>query len=188
MIDPLNIWKSTLQDLPKVDTPVWATNFANWYAERIAKIEPNPDSLSAVGFTFIFNKALFATLLSTLPPTPSQPGGISSFAAAWETAVLTTLFPATLSIAAGTVIPPPSPSTTFSSIISVVLDPASVVAGKAKIMELVSAPVAGDATDSQFPVKFREATLKLTITITGLDSTPTPAGPLPLVAASIPLV
>ena len=188
MIDPLNVWKSTLKDLPKVDNPIWAINFANWYGDRIQNIEPDPTKLQPAGFVFIFNRVLFASLLSALPPTPSQPAGIAMFAAAWEAAILTTVFPATLSASSGTVVPPPSPATTFSVVNSVILDPASVAAGKAKILELASAPLTGDATESQFPVKFREATLKLTITVTGLDSTPTPAGPLPLTAPLVPLI
>ncbi len=189
-VDSLDIWKQTLEALPKVGDVSWALNFAAWAAERVNnKIETDPTSLdSSAGFTFVFNEPVFAGALAALPPTPSQALGIAGFAAAWETAILTTIFPATLNVAAGAFIPPQSNATLFSAVNSVLLDPPSIVAGKAKIMELVSAPPAGSGLDSQFAEKFREAFLELTITVVGLDSTPPPAGPLPLTAALVPLI
>ena len=175
-IDSLNIWKQTLEDLPKVGDISWAINFANWAGERVNnKIETDSIALdTTAGFIFIFNIPIFAGALAALPPTPSQAIGIAGFAAAWETAILTTIFPATLNVSAGAFIPPQSNSTTFSSVTSALLDPISIVAGKAKIMELINAPFTGTGLDSQFAEKFREAFLELTITVTGLDSTPSP--------------
>lgn len=183
-IDPLPVWQSTLAALPAVGDTSWALNFANWYADRIVAITTDPAALIPVGFTFPFPVALFATQLQAIAPNPSALAGITAFADAWEAAMLATI----PSVSSGSAVPPPSPPTIFSVVISTVLDPAGIAAGKAKIIELAASPPVGDALNSQFPVKFREATLLLTITVTGLDSTPTPAGPLPLVAANVPLV
>lgn len=182
MIDVLNIWKTTLAKIPKVPDKSFGLNFAKWYFDRIKKIEPKPSVLTPVGFKFPFPTPLFANELEKLPPVPTSLAGITGFANAWEKAIKATV-PV---LQPGTVFGAPSPSTTFSAIASTVIDPASIVAGKAKLLELVTAPPVADATMSQFAVKFREATLLLTITVTGTNSdTPTPA---PLTAPNVPLV
>lgn len=183
MIDPLAVWKSSLAALPKTANNSWAPNFATWYADRISGIEPLFIALDAsAGFTFTFAKQVFETALLNLGPAASAVAGLTAFANAWQSAMLAS----TVVVLPGAFIPPSTPPTTFSSIIPpVVLDAPGIVAGKAKIIELASAPVVSDPNDSQFPVKFREATLELTITVTGLNSAaPTPQ---PLIAAGVPL-
>lgn len=187
-VDPLNTWKQTLDSLPKVGDISWALNFASWAGDRITNIQSDPMSLdTTTGFTFIFNKVSFAAALATLPPTPSQALGIAGFATAWETSILTTVFPVTLNVTTGAFIPPQTSATTFSVINSVILDPTSIITGKAKILELINAPPASTGLDSKFAEKFREAFLSLTITVIGMDNTPPPSGPLPLTATLIPL-
>lgn len=189
-IDPLATWRSTLAALPKVADNSWATNFAAWVADRINnKITTNPTNLTlASPLVFVFPQATFATQLVALTPTGNALAGITGFADAWKAAIDTVLFPATLNVAPGAFVPPATPATTFSTVTSVLLDPASVTAARAKIIELATAPPVADVNDSEFPVKFREAFLLLTITVSGLDSTPTPAGPLPLTVPNIPLI
>lgn len=183
-VDPLVTWKSTLATLPKVSDTSWAANFASWYADRIVNIETDPSSFTASGFVFTFAKPIFQSQLLSLTPTNNALAGITGFANAWETA----LNASSVIVGPGSFQNPATPTTTFSAIISSTIDPTSIATGKAKILELVTAPPVADANDSQFPIKFREATLLLTITVIGLDSTPTPAGPLPLTVANIPLV
>lgn len=183
-IDALQIWKDELAALPKVADTSWAANFAAWYADRLAGITTSPSALVPTGFVFTFAQAAFAAQLLSLAPTTSAAAGIMGFANAWQTALLAT----TAVVGPGSFKPPTSPATLFSAVISTIIDPASITAGKAKLLELVTAPPVADPQNSAFPVKFREATLLLSITVTGLDSTPTPAGPLPLVAALVPLI
>lgn len=187
MIDPLVTWRTTLNALPHVTDASWATNFAAWVAGRVVSIQPNQSLLNtSTGFVFVFNQALFATQLATLTPTFNALSGITGFATAWETAINTTVFPATLNVSPGAFIPPTSPTTLFSAVTSVILDPASILAAKNKIIELATSPQVLDPNLSDFPVKFREAFLLLTITVVGLDSTvPTP---VPLTAPNIPLI
>lgn len=181
-IDPLSTWKTTLAALPKTADNSWADNFANWYADRIAGITTDPSALVPTGFVFTFAKPIFKTQLLALTPTPSALAGITGFANAWETALNAT----TVVVAPGTFKPPSSPATIFSVVASTIIDPASIAAGKAKIIELVTAPPVDDAMNSQFPIKFRDATLLLTIIITGTNSaTPTPS---PLTVSNVPLV
>lgn len=183
-IDALSVWKSELANLPKVADTSWALAFASWYADRLTGITTDPSGLTASSFTFTFPTSIFATALVALAPTTSAAAGIAGFAGAWETALLAS----TALVAPGSYIGSPSPSTTFSVVATTVIDPASIAAGKAKLLELASAAPVADPNDSEFPVKFREATLLLTITVSGLDASPTPSGPLPLVAANVPLI
>lgn len=199
MLDNLATWRSTLTALPKVSDDSWAENFATWVSERLSPltavdtkgIETDPLSLTLVspppvGFVFTFDETTFMDELVLLTPTDDPTAGITAFANAWETTINNTLFPTTLNVTPGAFIPPTSPTTLFSVITSVVLDPLSIQAAKAKIIELASSMPVDDPNDSDFPVKFREAFLLLTITVSGLDSTP--GTPLPLVAANVPLI
>lgn len=175
-VNALSIWQSTLAALAKTEDASWATNFAAWYADQIAGIEPDPSTLTPAGWSFTFAQPLFVTELTALAPTDDATTGISGFADAWETAILATA----ASCSAGTTYG----GATFGSVSSTVIDPPSIVAGKAKIMELVAAATVADALDSEFPAKFRDATLLLTITVTGTDS----SSGAPLVAPEVPLV
>lgn len=183
-IDVLQIWKDELANLPKVGDNSWVTNFSTWYADRIVNIEPDPSFLVPIGFIFTFAKPVFETQLLTLTPTNDQVAGITGFANAWEAALLAS----TIVIAPGTYIPPATPATTFSIVASSIIDLTSIALGKAKLLELVTAPPVADAQNSLFPVKFREATLLLTITVSGTNSVSPPAGPNPLIATNVPLI
>lgn len=186
-VDPLDTWKKTHKDLKKVAGPEWAMNFATWYDDRIKNISPDPAAITASSFTFVFNKAIFAAQLSVIPPTPSKMVGMTMFVGAWMSAMALTLFPVTLNVGSGAFIGSPAPPTLFSVINSVIIDPPSLIAAQAKLMELLMVENESDAMDSQMPVKFREATLLLSITVSGLNSIPPPAGPLPLVAPFVAL-
>lgn len=186
-VQPLDTWKTTLAALPKVTDTSWAQNFANWYFSMISGISPDPAAFVPVGFVFTFPTPLFASQLQTLPPVADAVAGITGFANAWETALNGT----TIVVGPGSAIPPPSPTTIFSAVFTATIDPPSIAAGKAKLLELVTAPPVANPLDSQFPIKFREATLLLTFTVTGLDSQPPPSagpGPQPLTASNIPLI
>jgi len=182
MIDALPVWKSTLAALPPT-TGAWSPAFSAWYAGRIIAISPDPLVLVPAGFLFTFNVATFSTMLSALAPVPTAAAGILGFANAWEAALLAS----TAIMGPGSALVPPSPATIFSVVILTVIDPASIALGKAKLLELATAPPETDANDSLFPEKFRDATLLLTITVTGLNSIPPIVGPLPLTAPMVPL-
>ena len=199
MIDNLATWRSTLAALPKVSDNSWAANFAGWVADRLSPvtavdtkgIETDPLVLTLVspppaGFVFTFPEASFATALQALSPTTDASAGIQSFADAWEDALNSLVFPASLSVTLGAFAPPTSPTTLFSSVTMVTLVPASITAGKNKIIELATSTPVDDPNLSEFPVKFREAFLLLKIKVVGLDST-TPT-PVPLTVDNIPLI
>lgn len=180
-VDPLNTWKTTLAALPPT-AGVWQPAFASWYASRIINITTDPSVFIPSGFLFTFNTAVFQAQLSLLTPVSSQLMGITGFANAWEAAIMASI----VVTAPGSALVPPSPATIFSVVASSIIDPASILLGKAKLLELVSSPQVADAMDSEFPEKFRDATLLLTATFSGTNSiVPVPT---PLVAASIPLI
>jgi hypothetical protein len=186
-IDGLGTWQSELALLPKVADTSWANNFASWYADRIIGITTDPTKLVPTGFVFTFAQSLFASSLLSLTPTADTTAGITGFANAWETALNATV----AVVGPGSFIPPSTPNTLFSVVTTTTIDPASIALGKAKLLELITAPPVADPLSSLFPEKFRDATLLLTITSIGLDSEPIPPGgpgPQPLTAANIPLI
>ncbi len=184
-VSTLAVWKDTLNKLPKVNNNSWAKNFAKWYADRVLKIAPKPANFVPVAFSFKFAQPVLVAELMKLQPVSSSKTGITNFANAWEKAVKATI----VTTGPGSYKPPPLPANTFSVVNSVIITPASIAKGKAKIMELVKAPMVNNALNSKFAPIFRDATLLLTITVTGLDSTtPDNGGPLPLTVANIPLI
>ena len=185
-ISPLNKWQNDLALVPQVNDPSWSQNIANWYASEMASISPDPTYLIASGFLFVFPAPIFASGLASAVPSTAPEVGTQIIATAWETAMLSVVYPASLFLAPGTIQPPASPATTFSAITSVIINPASLQAGKAKILQLSSAKVVKNAKESAMATKLREATMQLKIDITGLNSVaPTPA---PLVVAGVPLI
>ena len=186
-IDSLSVWKSTLAALPKVEDSSWSLSFASWYTSRIVNITTNPSSLVPLGFSSTFATTVFKDALAALGPSSSAAAGIAGFAGAWEDALNATV----IVVGPGSFAPPTSPPTMFSLVTTTTITPASIAAGKAKILELVTAPLVSDPNDSLFPQKFRDATLLLKITIVGLDSQPPPAagpGPQSLTISNVPLI
>ncbi len=176
-LESLSVWQSTFKtDIPPTDGPEWPDSFTDWYAARFDS--PN---LSLPGLTIaapplpvVFGKAAFKSIFSTLTAGLSQSAAMNIVANAWEAGLLAS----TVQVKVGDSIGAPSPATTWSSVSSSIFDAPSIALGKAKILELIGSPNVADAKDAQMPVKFREATLLLTVTTTGLNSvTPTP-GPL----------
>lgn len=172
--DPVVDWLTTFSLLPKVMNTSWQANFANWYADRIQNLMPDTKLDVTAGFTFTFGKSAFQTALASV-------SSIADFANAWETGLLASA----VTVSTGAFVDEKSNLTLFSAVATAILDLPSIALGKAKILELVGVSPIGDALDSKFPVKFRQATLLLTMTVSGSDSSPTP---VPLVAATVPLV
>jgi hypothetical protein len=177
--------------LPKVGDNSWALNFGAYVANRVINIEPDPTALVIaspvpVGFFFLFNAATFAGELLSLTPTNDPLSGISSFASAWENTIKMSIYPIGINLLPGAAAPPFTPDQTFSVVTSVVITPASILAGKNKIIELATAPPVADPKQSLFPVKFREAFLELKINIVGINSVAPTPGPLQLM--DIPLI
>ena len=173
-LESLTIWQQTFKDeVPPVSDASWPDSITDWYADRF-----DDPRLSLPGLTInvpplpvVFGKAAFKGKIVELNPGLSQSAAMTIVADAWELG----LNASTVSVIPLDAIGVPSPTTQWSSVTSSVFDPTSVAAGKSKILELIGAPNVDDALDAQFPVKFREATLLLTVTTTGLDSVaPTP--------------
>jgi hypothetical protein len=166
-IAPLATWRSTFANLPLVTDTSWQANIANWVNDNISganKLALN--GMVGTGLTFTFNKASFQSGLASA-------NNIAGFANALSTALTASL----AVVAVGSSIAnPPTPASTFSAVITTVVDPASITAANAKILELNSAQAVESAYDSDFPLRFREAILLLTVTTSGTNSvTPTPA-------------
>lgn len=176
-VDSLQDWIDTyVSDVPNIvdDSGDGPGNVADWIDPRVTNKLDTPGlegPVSGTGFTFTFNKSVFQTQLELLiGGTKTQ--GVNELAAAWESAMNASVGLVVVLTSIGT----PSPTTTWSSITSTVIDPASISAGKSKILESISAPLDKPKEESEFPVKMREAFLLLTVTTSGLDSVPSGSG------------
>lgn len=182
-LEALSTWQSTFKDqVVPTEGSDWPDNFTDWYAERVdsPRLSLPGLTIAAPPLPVTFGKAAFKAIYSTLTVGLTQAAAMAIIANAWEAGLLAS----TVSVLPGDSIGTPSPATTWSSVTSCVFDTLSIAAGKNKILELVGAGNVDDALDTPAVVKFREATLLLTVTTTGLDSTPSPGGPLPLVDAA----
>lgn len=173
-VDALSTWQTTFAALPKTKDTSWAANFATWADDRVTSKLTQDSGIQGPGLTFTFNKAIFQTALLLLLPVPDALLGIKGFADAWQTAMASSV----AITAVGSSVGAPSPATTWSVVASTTIDPASIVLGHTKILELVNSPKVADALESEFPIKFREAFLLLTISTLGTNSVAPTPGPL----------
>lgn len=176
-MDALSIWKAQWDLLPLDGTgSAYPMNLANVIGDRVDGKMTTLSVTSSASFTF--NRALFAAEITGMAPQVTAIAGATKISDAWKTAILAS----TLTVPPGAFVGAAAPPTTFSVVSTVVVSPA---AGYASLIAgLIAAPLAGGLGQSVFPEELRKAFELLTYTITGLDSTPPPAGPLPLVAVS----
>ena len=169
MIDDLTTWRTTFQALAKVATSSWAANFAAWTAGRVVDAELD-DINDSTPPTFVFAESVFKTQLESLVITDSYLTAATQFANAWETAILAS----SIDVEAGSSVGTSSPATTWSVVASSIIFPSSILAGKARIMDIQTAALVSSQYDSEFCVIFRDAFLLLQGKIDGLNSVPTP--------------
>lgn len=185
-IDPEKTWIDTVNKIPPgKNAPDQLKKLSDAVDAAMTGKAQLTGILGKVSFTF--EKGIFYAGLLQLGPTKLAPEGVAKFSNAWSQAI----------VASKMVVPPgaslgaPTPPTIWSVVASTVLDPPSLAAAKSYLeAELLSAglnPVA-DSNSGKIGPALRKAALLLTYTVTGLDSTPTPAGPLPLVAPACALM
>jgi len=171
-LEALTIWQQTFAtDMVPTNSPTWPTILADWMAERVDNKLDLP-GLGGPGRVYTFNKSGFASALASMSPTNDAVAAITTLANAWASSL------GTMVVSPGTYIEPATPSTTWSVVHSSIIDAPSIALAKAKVQELQANNLVQSALDSDFPVKFREAFLLLTVTTDGLDSDSD--GPYPL--------
>jgi hypothetical protein len=182
-IDPVSVWKSEFEKLPKVGTTVaeGMTNLANFVDARVTnKLGLGPPMIGS--FTYTFNKAIFLAPLISLTPSPSNLTGMTALANAWQSAALASM----LIVPPGAAVGAPAPPTTFS-VAAAIVDPASVALAYSTLLQkLLAAKPVGE--DPPFPTYFYDAFTALKYNVSGLNSVPPPAGPQPLSAANVPVL
>lgn len=174
-LESLQVWKDSYASaVTATGTPA---DLAAWVGARVnGKLQLS--SITGPGMLFTFNVATFTAALLLLPPVPLAELGATNFSNAWSTAMASSI----ALTAPGTIVgSPPLPTNTFSSVTTTTIDPTSIALGAAKLIELKDAEIdSPDPKDAPIVPFMKEAFELLTITTQGLDSTPTPAGPLPL--------
>lgn len=185
MQDPLPIWKAQYELIPKdgvLAAPQGALNIANYVSQRVTGKLTLAPIIGGPPAIFTFNPAAFAAPLSALVPSPDPITGKTAMANAWQAAALASV----MLVTPGAYVGAPTPATIFS-VVACVVNPASVAAAYAA---LLSSMLALQATPlpSQIPDLLYAAFASLTYNLTGLNSIPPPAGPLPLTAIAVPVL
>ena len=184
-IPPQPTWSGTYRsDIPPDTGNLWKINLCNWLDSMVnSLIQLN--GMLGPGLQFIFNKSVFLAGLDGIASVPT-PNGIQKIADAWQSSMSSS----TWTVPAGSYIGAPTPTTTFGPVPPPVATPdaGTLASGKNIILTLLQSVPVADAALSEFPVKLRDATLGITVTTVGVDSTPTPAGPLPLNDPARPVI
>lgn len=153
-IQTITTWRNTFADIPLVATQLWKQNWADW-------IESNVSGMKLAGYTplnnvnFTFSKSTFAsTLIDSVPGVDAR----INLANAYEAAVL----------ASTMLITPPLTSPAFTAVTSCIVDPASIVVGKTKILTTDITQVITDAKNATIVQSFYDAFKALTYTVVGV--------------------
>jgi hypothetical protein len=182
-MDPLSKWSDTLGNLAPSSTPIWALNLAN----AVDGLCSGKAGIAGVTGTvkFTFNKPIFIVQLMAMAATPFQPIAAQGIAMAWQTAMLASI----MVVAPGSYLGAPTPATTWSVVFSSLIDPPSVMAATSVMIATISAAQAvGVGSQSIMGPALFAGFSTSTVTVTGLNAVPSPAGPLPLVAPLLPLI
>jgi hypothetical protein len=178
-MDKLDVWIDEITGIKPGDK-----NLTSELADKIDQRVTGKLQLSLLGgppASFTWKKELFVKLIENLPASQDTASGLKAFADAWQAATMAS----TLQVGPGAFIGTSSPPTLFSVVMSSILVPASVMAAsQALLAQLSSASPLPDAKLSPVPSAFFSAFSSLQAQVVGLDSTPTPAGPLPLTIVS----
>jgi hypothetical protein len=184
MIDPLPIWLAEFEKLPQdkdgTQSPKNITEFIDKRVtgkldlnNSVAKFSPPPQ--------FTWQKSVFQPLYAIIAkvPSPDPATPAIKIATAWQTSILAS----TMILSAGSSIVPPPPGTNgIAATVVAVIDPATVTLAYttliADLLKLKATPV---AADSEFPKAMYKAFTTITYSITGIDTKPPPAGPIPIV-------
>jgi hypothetical protein len=188
--DPLDIWLDEFEKIPQDPTGDLAPkNLADFVDQRVTrKLETSSQVVQwTPAPTFTWQKATFESTLrilckipSVLPLTPAI-----QMATAWKTATLISTF----MIQPQAKMNPPAPATTgIAATAGAVIDPASVeLAYVYLVAQLGSVVPVSNQKGAVFPRAFRQAFLMVTYTISGIDTTPPPAGPIPFMYPMTPV-
>lgn len=126
---------------------------------------------------FTWAKATFVQLIENLPASPVLPAGLMAIANAWEASMMAS----TLVVSPGAYVGSPAPPTLFSVVISSIIMPPSIEAGKAVLQaQLMSAAPIPDPNASPLGPALFSAFSTLIGMVVGLNSVSPPTGPEPL--------
>ena len=185
-LDPENKWTKAIGDLKPTKV---VADAAAAMAKTVDGLVTGKAGLKGITgkLQFTFPIALFQTGLLGLAPLPDASAASQAWAMAWGNAVLTSI----MVIPSGAIFGAASPKTTWSAPPVVVLLPPSVQAAQLSLatdLAAAGADPAKKADDNKLGAALRKAFLLLQFSATGLDTTPTPAGPLPLIVPAVSLM
>ena len=190
-MDALDIWINTFKLLPHDPTGLLAPPIITiWVWERVA------DKLACSLIKFLpeilfkWQSNIFLAAFWPICITPAPfiviPAGL--IADAWKNSIMaSTFFISEQSLLTSSVSYFPTYGTNgVLGSAAIVIDPASIITGANILFTMIS--TATPYTLDIMPRALFYAFSALTVTITGVDTTPTPAGPLPLSVTSCPVI
>lgn len=185
-MDPEPKWKEALGSIAPASGVQWAMKMA----DAVDGLCTSKAQLSGItgSVTFTFNKAIFAAQLLAVAPSPTTAIAAQVMANCWATAMQASM----IVVAPGSSFGSPAPPTLWSVVIMSMLDVPSIMLAKtALIAELTVLQFVKEEKKSPLGPAFRNAFLKCTATVNGLNSLPPPPagpGPLPLIVPVVPLM
>jgi len=184
--DPLSKWKSSFKTMVVptmgVDGPI---KMGMWLNSHISN-KPMLDAatVSSPSFSCVWQPAIFIAQMLAIPPSLSPIPFALKLGQAWASATQASV----LMVPAGAFVGAPTPPTLFSAPPVALFNPATIASGTALIIAKVStAPPATESDKSAIIEALYQATTQLGVMLTGLNSIPPPAGPLPLIVPLCPL-
>lgn len=185
-MDPEPKWKEALGSIPPSSGIQWAMKMA----DAVDGLCTGKAQLSGItgSVSFTFNKAIFAAQLLSVAPSPTTAIAAQVMANCWSTAMMASM----IVVAPGSSFGSPALPTLWSVVILSMLDIPSIMLAKVALgVELTVLQVVQKEKESPLGPAFRNAFLKCTATVSGLNSLlPPPAGPgpLPLIVPMVPLM
>jgi hypothetical protein len=181
-IPPEPQWKSTIDGLKPDSTPNWTKALA----DAVDGLVTNQAGLTGItgSVVFTFSKSIFMAQLLLVSATPLTAVAAQAIGVAWGTAMAASI----IVVPPGSSLGAPTPPTIWSVCASLI-DPSSVAAAQAALIaDLTTMQPVKNANDSKLGPAFRKAFVSCTATVTGLNSVPPPAGPVPLLAPLTPFM
>lgn len=183
-MDALGSWIEEYKKLPNDTTGLIApSRITAWIQQRSKGL-----TLSSVTFSpdpkFIWMGEIFMGLIAPICITPNLITNIpaSLFATAWANSISASV---NLFIQPAATFLPTNGTNGVVSEVTAIIDAASILQGTSAIYNKLASASFMDTT--VFPTAFYEAFMSLTVTIIGLDTTPTPSGPIPISFPATPV-
>lgn len=175
MIAPESEWVSQWDNLPVVSDNTWAQNIADMIESLASGLKIAPPIVLS-GDTWAWQKGTFKSAIESMVPVMDKITSAQMVAMAWQSATMASTYSASAGF-----IGVPAPPTLWAGPPTIAINSASVAAAYATLFATLSSlePTA-EKGNNPIPKAFRAAFAAIMFDLSGQNSIPPPAGPLPL--------